>query len=136
MRMWLRRSPLAFCTSLPLLVVGAAFNRWQIGIIAAICAWLAEAFDEFPGARTPACRATFSTLPRSSAWDCFMHEITSTRKLSVRHMRLIESEMTARRDAEEQLKVLVDSSPAAILTTSSDGNILLANDAAESSVRP
>jgi PAS domain S-box-containing protein len=45
-------------------------------------------------------------------------------------MRRIESEMTARRDAEEQLKVLVDSSPAAIITTSSNGCILLANDAA------
>jgi two-component system sensor kinase FixL len=111
--------------------VGAAFNRWEIGIIAALCAWLAEAFDEFPwGSNTG--------LPRDllyfAAFFCmglFMHEITSSRKLSVRHMRLIENEMTARRDAEEQLKVLVDSSPAAILTTSSDGNILLANDAAD-----
>jgi PAS domain S-box-containing protein len=45
-------------------------------------------------------------------------------------MRQLESEMTARRDAEEQLKVLVDSSPAAILTTRSDGHVLLANEAA------
>ena len=59
-----------------------------------------------------------------------MHEVTRSRKLSARHMRQIEGEMTARRDAEEQLKVLVDSSPAAIITTSSDGTVLLANDAA------
>jgi two-component system, LuxR family, sensor kinase FixL len=123
--------PLGFLYLAPMLVVGAAFRRWEIGIIAAICAWLAEAFDEFPwGSNTG--------LPRDllyfAAFFCmglFMHEITSSRKLSVRHMRLIENEMTARRDAEEQLKVLVDSSPAAIITTSSDGNILLANDAAD-----
>ncbi len=60
----------------------------------------------------------------------FMHEVARSRRLSARHMRQIEGEMTARRDAEEQLKVLVDSSPAAIITTSSDGSILLANDAA------
>jgi two-component system sensor kinase FixL len=87
-------------------------------------------FDEFPwGPNTG--------LPRDllyfSAFFCmglFMHEVTRSRKLSARHMRQIEGEMTARRDAEEQLKVLVDSSPAAIITTSSDGCILLANDAA------
>ena len=76
-------------------------------------------------------------LPRDllyfAAFFCmglFMHEVARSRRLSARHMRQIEGEMTARRDAEEQLKVLVDSSPAAIITTSSDGTVLLANDAA------
>jgi two-component system sensor kinase FixL len=122
--------PLGFLYLAPMLVAGASFSRWEIGAIAAICAWLAEVFDEFPwGPNTG--------LPRDllyfAAFFCvglFMHEVTRSRKLSARHMRQIESEMTARRDAEEQLKVLVDSSPAAIITTRSDGSILLANDAA------
>ncbi len=114
--------PLGFLYLAPMLVVGASFNRWEIGAVAAVCAWLAEAFDEFPwGPNTG--------LPRDllyfSAFFCmglFMHEVTRSRKLSAQHMRQIEGEMTARRDAEEQLKVLVDSSPAAIITTSSDGS--------------
>jgi two-component system sensor kinase FixL len=122
--------PLGFLYLAPMLVVGASFNRWEIAAVAAVCAWLAESFDEFPwGPNTG--------LPRDllyfSAFFCmglFMHQVTRSRKLSVQHMRQIEGEMTARRDAEEQLKVLVDSSPAAIFTTSSDGRILLANDAA------
>ncbi len=122
--------PLGFLYLAPMLVVGAALSRWEIGASAAICALLAEYFDEFPwGPNTG--------LPRDllyfAAFFCmglFMHEVTRSRRLSARHMWLIEAEMTARRDAEEQLKVLVDSSPAAIITTSSDGSILLANDAA------
>jgi two-component system, LuxR family, sensor kinase FixL len=122
--------PLGFLYLAPMLVAGASFTRWEISAVAALCAWLAESFDEFPwGPNTG--------LPRDllyfAAFLCmglFMHEVTRSRKLSVRHMHQIEAEMTARRDAEEQLKVLVHSSPAAIITTSSDGSILLANDAA------
>ena len=122
--------PLGFLYLAPMLVVGSSFNRWEIAGFAAVCAWLAEAFDEFPwGPNTG--------LPRDllylSAFFCmglFMHQTTRSRRLSVQHMRQMETEMTARRDAEEQLKVLVDSSPAAIITTSSNGCILLANDAA------
>jgi PAS domain S-box-containing protein len=122
--------PLGFLYLAPMLVVGASLTRWEIAAVAAICAWLAEAFDEFSwGPNTG--------LPRDllyfAAFLCmglFMQEVVRSRKLSARHLRQIEGEMTARRDAEEQLKVLVDSSPAAIFTTSSDGRVLLANDAA------
>ena len=123
--------PLGFLYLVPMAVVGAALTRWEIAVVAGICAWLAESFDAFSwGPNTG--------LPRDllylSAFFCmglFMHEVTRSRKLSFRHMQEIETEMTARRDAEEQLKVLVDSSPAAIITTSSDGRVLLANDAAD-----
>src|SRR5271156_4605253 len=123
--------PLGFLYLAPMLVAGASLSRWEVTAVAAICAWLAEAFDEFPwGPNTG--------LPRDllyfAAFCCmgfFMHQVTRSRKLSARHLRQIESEMTARRDAEEQLKVLVASSPAAIITTSSDGRVLLANDAAD-----
>src|ERR1700690_1536440 len=122
--------PLGFLYLAPMLVVGGALTLWEIAAVAGICAWLAESFDEFPwGPNTG--------LPRDllyfSAFFCmglFMHEVSRSRKLSAWHMRQIEGEMTARRDAEEQLNVLVDSSPAAIITTKSDGTILLANDAA------
>ena len=46
------------------------------------------------------------------------------------HLKQIESESEARRAAEEQLKVLVDSSPVAIFTADTDGRVLQANDAA------
>ncbi len=123
--------PLGFLYLAPMLVVGASLTRWEIAAVASICAWLAEAYDAFPwGPNTglPRDLLYFSGL---FSMGLFMHEVTRSRKLSARHLRQIETEMTARRDAEEQLKVLVDSSPAAIITTSSAGCVLLANDAAE-----
>ena len=123
--------PLGFLYLAPMLVAGASLALWEIATAAAICAWLAEAFDVFPW-------GPHTGLPRDllyfAAFFCmglFMHEVTRSRRLSARHVRQLEGEMTARRDAEEQLKVLVDSSPAAIITTSSDGKVLLANDAAD-----
>ena len=46
------------------------------------------------------------------------------------HLDEVERQSRQRREAEEQLQMLVDSSPAAILTVGSSGEILLANDAA------
>ncbi len=122
--------PLGFLYLGPMLVVGAALSQWEIAGVALICTWLAEAYDEFEW-------GTNTGLPRDvlyfAAFFCmglFMHEVARSRKLSAQHLRQLESEMTARRDAEEQLKVLVESSPAAIITTRPDGSVLLANDAA------
>src|ERR1700684_950780 len=84
--------PPRFLYLAPMLVTGAAFKRWEIGVVAVICAWLAEAYDEFAwGPNTG--------LPRDllyfAAFFCtglFMHEVTRSRKLSARHMRQIEGE--------------------------------------------
>ena len=122
--------PLGFLYLAPMLVMGASLSRWEIGLWAALCAWLAEAFDAFSwGPNTGLPRDLLYLLAFSCA-GLFMHEVARSRKLSFFHMRQLESEMLARKDAEEQLKVLVDSSPAAIITTGSDGSILLANDSA------
>src|SRR3984957_8795177 len=84
--------PLGFLFPAPMLVTGAAFKRWEIGVVAVICAWLAEAYDEFAwGPNTG--------LPRDllyfAAFMCtglFMHEVTRSRKLSARHVRELEAE--------------------------------------------
>jgi two-component system, LuxR family, sensor kinase FixL len=123
--------PLGFLYLVPMLVAGASLSRWEIAGIAGLCSWLAEAFDAFLwGPNTG--------LPRDLLYFCgffctglFMHEVARGRRLSARHLREIEGEMIARQDAEEQLKVLIASSPAAIITTRSDGCVLLANDAAD-----
>jgi two-component system, LuxR family, sensor kinase FixL len=122
--------PLGFLYLFPMLIAGSSLNRWQIAGVAGVCTLLAELFDEFPWGGG-------SGLPRDilyfAAFSCtglFVHEVMRRRELSVRYMREIESEMTARREAEEQLKILVDSSPAAIFTADPQGRVLLANNAA------
>ena len=123
--------PLGFLYLAPMLVAGASLNRWEIAAVASICAWLAEAYDAFPWGPNTGLPRDLLYFAAFFSMGLFMHEVTRSRKLSARHMRELETEMTARRDAEEQLKVLVDSSPAAIITTSSNGCVLLANDAAD-----
>lgn len=125
-----RGLPLDFLYLFPMLLVGGVLSRLGIAGVAAACTFLSEIYDEFPwGPNTG--------IPRDilyfSAFCCmglFVYEVTRSRKLAVEHMRALETEMTARREAEEQLKVLVESSPAAIFTADSESRILLANDAA------
>ena len=51
-------------------------------------------------------------------------------RVTLEHLHEIESERDARREAEEQLKILIESSPIAILTADEDGCVLMANEAA------
>ncbi len=122
--------PLGFLYLFPMLLVGSAASRFSIAATAALCTCLTELFDTFEW--SPALG-----LPRDilifAAFFCmglFVYEVTRSRKISQSHLQLIEREVQARREAEEQLKILVESSPAAIFTMGADGSILLANDAA------
>jgi len=122
--------PLGFLYLFPMLLVGSVLNRWQIAFTAALCTVFTELFDDYVW--------VFPTdIPRDilifAAFVCmglFVYEVGRSRQLAMQHLREIEREAKARADAEEQLKILVESSPAAVLTASSDGRILLANEAA------
>lgn len=122
--------PLGFLYLLPMLMVGRVLKPWQIGAVAALCTFLTERFDEFVW--------EFSTgIPRDvlyfSAFLCtglFVYEINRSRRRAVANLHEIEQQRDARRDAEDQLKVLVESSPAAIITADSTGRILMANETA------
>ncbi len=122
--------PLGFLYLFPMLLVGSAVRRWQIATAATVCTVLTEAFDIFEWSAE-------SGIPRDilyfAAFFCmglFVYEVGRSRKLAMQHLHQIESQIEARRDAEEQLKVLVESSPAAIFTTDAEGVVLLANNAA------
>jgi PAS domain S-box-containing protein len=53
------------------------------------------------------------------------------RRIVMTHVEELEGQIKLRQDVEQQLRSLVDSSPAAIVTIDSDGKILLANEAAQ-----
>ncbi|HWE52776.1 MAG TPA: ATP-binding protein [Bryobacteraceae bacterium] len=121
---------LGFLYLFPMLLLGSVLRRWQIAGAAALCTFLNEVFDSFPWHTT-------SGLPRDilvfAAFFCmglFVYEVLNSRRAERRHLDRIEQEVAARSDAEEQLRVLVESSPAAVFTTNSEGLVLLANDAA------
>jgi PAS domain S-box-containing protein len=60
----------------------------------------------------------------------FVYEVGRSRRLAEAHVEEIEKQSEARREAEEQLKVLVDSSPLAVFATNAEGIVLMANEAA------
>jgi two-component system, LuxR family, sensor kinase FixL len=122
--------PLGFLYLLPMFLVGRVLNRWQICLAAALCTTLTEAFNSLqwnPAIGIPRDILTFAAF---CGIGLFVYGVVRNRRVSGDNLRRIESEVAARQDAEEQLKVLIESSPAAIFTTNAEGYILLANEAA------
>src|ERR1700734_2264827 len=121
---------LGFLYLFPMLMVGSVLKRWQIAIVAAVCTLLAEVFDSFdwrPSSGIPRDILIFAAF---LGMGLFVYQVVRSRQAALRHLNQIESESEARRAAEEQLKVLVESSPVAIFTANADGTVLQANDAA------
>jgi len=122
--------PLGFLYLFPMLLVGSVLKRWQIAAVAALCTFLAEMFDSFEWFPSPGIPRDILVFSAFLGMGLFVYELVRSRQAALQHVEEIESESDARREAEEQLKILVESSPAAIFTTNSEGCVLLANDAA------
>jgi signal transduction histidine kinase len=125
---------LGFLYLFPIMIAGGFLSRSKIVTLAVLCAFLQE---------------EFSNLPEGDAWPrlilssagfvgtgLFIFELLRNRRIVLDHLNEVEAQVQARRDAEEQLQVLVESSPAAIVTLNSDGTILLANEAAQGMLAP
>jgi PAS domain S-box-containing protein len=121
---------LGFLYLLPMLLVGGVLNRWQIAAVAGLCTVFTEAFGSEQWFSETGIPRNILVFAAFFITGMFSREVARSRRLEAEHLHQIESESEARREAEEQLKVLVESSPAAILTADSDGRVLLANDAA------
>jgi PAS domain S-box-containing protein len=122
--------PLGFLYLFPMLLVGSVLTRWQIATAAGICTILTELFDAFDWFSPAAVPRDILIFAAFFCMGLFVFEVVRSRQAELQHTVEIERESRARSDAEEQLKVLVESSPAAVFTTNSDGAVLLANEAA------
>jgi two-component system, LuxR family, sensor kinase FixL len=122
--------PVGFLYLLPILLASRVLNRGQITLLGIGCTGLAEAFDNIPWSPVSGIPRDLLYLAAFSGMGLFACEVAAGRRAAVIHVGELEREIQARRDAEEQLKVLVESSPIAILTTDANGSVLLANDAA------
>jgi PAS domain S-box-containing protein len=122
--------PLRFLYLLPMLMVGNVLAPWELGAVAALCTFLAEAFDDFRW--TPRVGVSRDALYFVAYFGAglFVREVNRNRKVAMKHIEEIEVLSEARREAEEQLKILIESSPAAIFTADASGRVLMANEAA------
>jgi signal transduction histidine kinase len=122
--------PLGFLYLFPMLLVGSILSRWQIAIAAVICTFLTEIFDSFDWLSATGIPRDILIFAAFFCMGLFVYEVIHSRRAALLHTQEIEREAAARSEAEEQLKVLVESSPAAVFTTSAEGIVLLANEAA------
>ena len=123
-----REMSFGFLYFFPIFLVASSYGQWQIAVVAAICAILREWFG-------PLDRTYF--LPRLFlAWGSFTAAGWLVRGIlaNFRKVReqLVEIQDRDRllQDSEEQLRVLIETSSAAILTLNGGGQVIQANEAA------
>ena len=114
---------------MPMMIGAVVLRPWETATLAVLCSLLRSTFDT-PGSHAEIIlRFAFATLAYFSS-GLFVTALVRNRELVVEHLARIEREQALRREAEEQLSVLVESSPAAILTLDGRGIVLAANKAA------
>jgi two-component system sensor kinase FixL len=125
---------LGFLYLFPIMILGGFLSRAQILGVALVCAVLQEAFSNLPENE-----AVIRLLLSSAGFvgtGLFVSELIRNRRITMTHVRELEGQIKLREDAEEQLRSLIESSPAAIVTIDSGGNVLLANEAAQHLLAP
>jgi PAS domain S-box-containing protein len=102
----------------PIMLAAGLLPRWAVAVLGAVCAVLAELFSELDHSIV---RLAFETLALAGC-GLFVAELVRNRRLT--------------QEAQERLKVLVETSPAAIVTVDDRGFIELANHAAAELMAP
>ena len=125
------RASLGLLYIIPMMMGAAVLAPWQTALLALLCAALRAAFDlPHPQLLELLLRFLFAFLAYTGL-GLFVTALIRNRELAVQHLADVRREQSLRREAEEQLKVLAESSPAAIITIDGAGNVLAANKAAD-----
>ena len=120
----------AFLYLLPVLLLGTVLP-WRLVVLSAlVCTVLSDCFNPFPFTLALSLPQDVLVFAALAGCGLFAYEVTRRSRREVQDRHRIELEVTARREAEEQLEFLIESSPAAILTMNADFVILRANPAA------
>jgi PAS domain S-box-containing protein len=119
---------LGFLYIFPLVLLGTVLDWWQLMFVAILCTYLSDRLDPFPMDSQYA-RDTLIFLTLATT-GLLSRAVTKGFRREVESLARLEREGAARRAAEEQLEFLIHSSPAAVLTMTAQGEILLANPSA------
>jgi len=111
---------LGFFYLFPIMLAAGFLPRWAIALMGIACALLSERFSNLPPADAPI-RSGFEALALIGS-GLFVSEVLRNRRL--------------RLASQERIRVLVETSPAAIVTVNEHGIIELANDAASALMAP
>ncbi|HTS30114.1 MAG TPA: ATP-binding protein [Bryobacteraceae bacterium] len=136
-----------FLYLVPVLVSAPALKGLQIVGLAFFCGYLREAFDPLQGIsaggwvpvavvfnpRDWVPGSTGRLLAAAAGFAMtgfFVAELNQRRRLLAAHLAEREQQMHLRHEAERQLRILIDTSPLAILTLTHAGEVRLANESA------
>jgi two-component system sensor kinase FixL len=119
---------LGFLYLFPLVLLGTKLNWPSLIAVAVGCTFLSDRLDPFSAEmQMPRLLLIFLTLATTGLLSL---SVTRSYRREMEGLARLQKEAIARRAAEEQLEFLVESSPAAVMTMTADGAILLANPAA------
>ena len=120
---------IGFLYLFPILLAAPALNTWQILLMAACCAFLREAFDPLRSA--PGAGERIAVVVAGYAMTgFFVTELNQRRRNLADHLAERERQIRLRQEAEQQVRILIETSPLAILTLDQSGRIVLANESA------
>lgn len=114
---------------LPMMVAATAFSVTELLLLSAICAVLRGTMLAVNSPLDSMLRGMLAFVAYSGT-GLFIVQLVKNRRLAVEHVDALRQEEALRLEAEDQLRLLVQSSPAAILTTDENAMVLNANDAA------
>ena len=123
------RASLGVFYIMPMVVGAVVLTPFETVFLAILCSFLRSCFDIPSPHIEELLRFVFATLAYAMS-GLFVTALIKNRKLVEEHLGRIRREQELRRDAEEQLKLLVESSPAAVFTVDGAGVVLAANRAA------
>lgn len=113
----------------PVIVAAMVLNRWQVVGAAIFCALVRGIFTPNETVLEHILRFCMATIAYTGC-GLLIYQINYSQRLMLQHYARIRAEQKLRQKAERQLRLLAESSPAAILTVGSLGEIIAVNRAA------
>lgn len=113
----------------PIMAAAAVYSRTTIALLSLGCAILRLTFGAIASPLEMALNFTLVITSYVGA-GFFVREMVDSRKRVAVFAGQLQQQQTLRKQAEDQLRILADSSPAAIMTLGQDGQILATNQAA------
>lgn len=123
------RISLGMLYTVPLMLSSLFLNRLQVVLLAVALAFLREQFHPYSWDTDGVTRVVYVMVSHVAA-GLFSGELARNRRLVLSHYDEIKREIRLRQEAEQQLRTLIESSPAAIVMLEPDGRVDLANEAA------
>src|SRR5689334_9497555 len=120
---------IGFLYLIPVLLSAIFLNAAQIIVLAVFCGILREWFD--PLEWSPGAEGRLAVSIAGFAMTGFLVvQLNQRRRVALEHLAEREEQMRLRREAEMQVRVLIETSPLAILTLGHTGQVVLANESA------